>query len=526
MAEKKNPITEINSDLLFNYLERISPIGGSIFVEPTGKDDKRSEAERIMEFGESFDKGESKVEFEFSKQNLPIGKGDEEFKADKDLKEHFEAQFGEIFYSSYKNSRGIVTGYGLNFHIHRYYGNGRLTCPTQAEIFSPDFDFTPRFYKNLRVKMKVTGLVSFEQEFYLNICQTAPDIVGPEGFDSPEDFDSFFDEIGNWTDEDIKKYVEANIPDYLGDEYGNQKTDIFAEICKWLALAEFVEKLIAMRDQLLPMLESYGEAFLILGKEFIEKWKQKLLDLYFKIDSQFKNARETQQQAVQSYVDDCRDFYEIKVKLRTELQKVSSEQDGKKVNKWNDKLRNGEKDMERSRQDLRDSFKVVDFSVFNTLQDIDPTVNNPTFEQIDAFEKNINPFCEQVFEDAAAFKDRLHASLDVSNLGRLIDEKFQQLKDNAKAIYNTLKDLIKTGVTAAVEPFTNVVVTPHGPGAVTGNKLYVTDTIIRIKAAAQAIMPCFGVCFDAAIFLKLPPAVVAPIMSMATIVAMIEKLPG
>ena len=394
-----------------------------------------------------------------------------------------------ITYEAIVDQAGNIAGYEFVAQIQQYLGANRKPGDTE-----PLKDFSPRNADDVTIKLTIPELLPKPEFTYtFDIIQNAP--------------------MGNIDMGEAPQIPNTSVEE---DEIEKSGKELEQNIKESL---DFKKKISAMIDQV-------WMSIVKLGEEFIDAWKKKLYRILMKLDSQFASSQETIIRKIDAFVLKCAKLVSIAEKIKKEKLKPEGDQDKDMLSHWQSKIQDLQKDLEEEYDSIKEHFVIKDSSGYTELSSLiwkeDQQV---TLDMCKTFRSNINNWVEEVFEDKASFLDRMYATFNVGNFGRILDEKFQTLKDQGLVVYNSIRDQVQTGFNAITEPVGAVITTPTGPGAEVSNLIQVRNTIKRVQAACAATVPAFGLMLDAAIFLKLPQKIILPILGAATILTTVSAIP-
>lgn len=277
-----------------------------------------------------------------------------------------------------------------------------------------------------------------------------------------------------------------------------------------------------IRDEVDKLISAVWAELLQMGQDFIDTWTKKLYDVICKITAQVGNELAVRKSAIYEAVNRCIKIAELTKKIDKELKKQASIRDTIMIENWTAKIEACKEEIEEILQEQIESHTLKE-SGANKIREF--TSEKDTNVLVEWLDKSLESFCNSEYEEGADdLKQNLYNILNGQCIGKLIEQKFNELKNNGRVLYNGVKEMVSSAVTSVTEPMGAVIVTPMGPGACATNLMQIRGTIKRVQSQAVALVPVIAAMIDAAIFLRLSPNLIQTLVGISATLTIVGTI--
>lgn len=277
-----------------------------------------------------------------------------------------------------------------------------------------------------------------------------------------------------------------------------------------------------LRDEIKKLFDKVWGDLLQLTDEFIKTWTHKIYDILCNVGNLVNQEVSIRKSKVYDYANYCIKIIDINDKLLAELKRGSDVADKDMIKNWETKI-----SKYKSKR-----FDLIDDLYKNHTLTTSGKVELESWNELSKSvlvkfmtENYLNAFCQEYFNDnEQTLKEKLWNTFNLSNIGDIIKEKFNQLKNDGRVLANGVNEMVNSTITSVTEPMGAVITTPAGPGACVNNPLQIKGVVKRAQSQALALIPCITRMIDAAIFLGLPSGLIQSLIGISTTLTLVSSI--
>lgn len=277
-----------------------------------------------------------------------------------------------------------------------------------------------------------------------------------------------------------------------------------------------------LREKIESIINKVWLDLLQLAKEFIDEWRNKIYDILCGVANQINQEIAIRKSKVYNYANNCIKISKYNDKVGTEMRRSNEFRDQTMIDNWNEKVQNLIEDCDNIINDLKE-----DHTLTNAGCSIMKTWQKESQSQIvqHMTDGALTSFCDQYFADnEQSLLDKLRNTFNLSNLGAMIESKFNELINDGRVLFNGVVEMVNSAITSVTEPMGAVIATSTGPGTCVTNPLQIRGVIKRVQSQAVALVPVINAMLDAAIFLGLPASLCQTLVGIATTLTIVGTI--
>lgn len=372
----------------------------------------------------------------------------------------------------------------------------------------------------------VTGIIFDGSAFLASVTENTESAARKSTVEFTVELQYFDEELTQWVvDGEATASVQIQQDPYIAaielpaaPEFPSDEDSEFKE--EYMSNKELCQKL---KDEIMELLDKVWQDLLQLGQDFIEQWTNKIYDILCGVANAVNQELAIRKAKVYDYANLCIKLSKTNDKVATELRRGSENADTEMLDNWNTRITEIRAEQDEIAQDLIDNHTMTEGG-----KSAMENWRNQTQAEIAEHMTDgaLTSFCSNYFNsDEQSLIEQLRNTFNVANIGDLIKEKFNQLKNDGRVLVNGVTEMVKSAITSVTEPMGAVITTATGPGFCTTNIMQIRGTVKRVQSQAVALVPCITGMIDAAIFLGLPAALINSLTGIATTLTLVASIP-
>ena len=372
----------------------------------------------------------------------------------------------------------------------------------------------------------VTGVLFKDSAFLASVAENKETTARKSTVEFTVELQYFNEELTQWViDGEATASVQIQQDPHIDEieipsapEFPSNEDSKFKE--EYMSNKELCEKL---KEEIMDLLDKAWQDLLQLKQQFIDQWTYKLYDILCGVANAVNQEMAIRKAKVYDYANLCIKISKINDKIAKELRRGSENSDNVMLDNWRSKITEIRSEQDKIAQELIDDHTMTENGK-SAMENWRGQTQSQIAEHMT--DGALTSFCNSYFNsNEQSLIDQLRNTFDASNIGELIKEKFNQLKNDGRVLVNGVIEMVNSAITSVTEPMGAVIATPMGPGVCTTNIMQIRGTVKRVQSQAVALVPCITGMIDAAIFLGLPASLINSLTGIATTLILVKSIP-